>query len=114
MLRAGPLNERITLQYPVVARDAATGDETVTWATLRDVWARVEPIKGREAFAGGVSLADADTRMLIRVAPDIRSALSSKWRVMHRGRPYNLFSVAESNMGAEYFELLARTGANEG
>jgi SPP1 family predicted phage head-tail adaptor len=113
MLNAGPLDQRITLQQPTPARDA-NGDETITWTTVREVWARVAPIKGRELFEGGASLADTDTRFVIRAAPDLQTGLSPKWRVLHRARAYNLYSVAESSMGREYIELLAKVGTNEG
>lgn len=113
MISSGPLDQRVTLQSPTTARDG-NGDETVTWTTLRDVWARVSPVRGREAFAGGVSLADTDTRIIVRSAPDLQTNLTPKWRVLHRSRAYNVYSVAESDMGREYIELLAKTGANEG
>jgi SPP1 family predicted phage head-tail adaptor len=113
MLNAGTLDQRITLQSPTAVRDAA-GDEVPTWATVRTVWARVAPIKGRESFSGGANLAEIDTRFIIRAAADLQAGLTPKWRVLHRGRPYNLYSVAESNMGREYIELLAKAGTNEG
>ncbi len=113
MLSSGPLDQRITLQSPTTARDA-NGDETVSWTTVRSVWAKVAPVKGREAFAGGVSLAETDTRIIIRSAADLQTSLTPKWRVLHRGVAYNLYSVAESDMGREYIELLAKTGSNEG
>jgi SPP1 family predicted phage head-tail adaptor len=112
MLNAGALNQRITLQRAVATRDA-TGDDIVSWTTVRDVWARVIPIRGREAFVQGVSLSEMDTRFLVRWASDL-AAMDSRWRVLHRGRVYDLVSVAEAHMGRELLELLAKTGASEG
>lgn len=111
-LNAGVLDQRVTLQQAVASQDA-TGDQIVTWTTLRDVWASVAPIRGRELFSGGATLADTDTRIRIRFAPDLED-INAKWRVLHRGDVYNVYSAAESNMGREFIEIMAKNGINEG
>ena len=41
MLNAGEMDRLVTIEQRVVARDAATGAEVVTWAPLATVWAKV-------------------------------------------------------------------------
>jgi SPP1 family predicted phage head-tail adaptor len=112
-MRAGTLNQRIMLQRPVVLQDS-TGAEDAAWEDAREVSAKVSPIKGKEALTGGVVLADTDTRFIIRWAPDVAGEMMAKWRLLHRGVPYSVYSVAESDMGREYVEILAKAGSNNG
>jgi SPP1 family predicted phage head-tail adaptor len=109
---AAALEERITLQQPLTTRDA-TGDEIVTWVTMRSVWAQVSPLRGREVFLQGASLAEMDTRIVIRQAADL-TAMDSRWRVLHRGRVYDIYSVAQAPVGQGVLEILAKSGATQG
>ena len=109
---AGALDQRITLQQPQTTRDV-TGDEIGSWVTVRSVWARVVPLRGREAFVEGVSLSPMDTLIVLRNAPDL-AALDNRWRVLHRNKIYDLYSVTESRLSREFLELLAKSGTTDG
>ncbi len=92
-IRAGLLRERVRLERLVQERDEV-GQAVQRWALLQpdgEVWARVEPLGGREGFGQQQFVATGDVRITIRV----RSDLTPRDRVIHRGRAYDIVSTAE-------------------
>lgn len=112
MISAGRLDKRITIQRPASTQDV-NGSEVLTFETVSEVWARVAPVKGREYVNGGSILADMDTRIDVRTAPDFAD-MDAKWRAVYRGKVYNFVSCAEIGMGGEYIEIMAKSGVNAG
>jgi SPP1 family predicted phage head-tail adaptor len=49
--RIGALRHRIVLEAPVRAADGG-GGATVTWTTVAELWAAIEPIAGSESVLG--------------------------------------------------------------
>lgn len=84
-MRSGDLRKRITLQRPVVTRDAE-GDETRTWMDVRTVWAQIEPLSGREFFEVQVQTGEITTRIRIRYMQGI----TTMWRVKYRARYFEI------------------------
>ena len=111
-MRAGLLTRRLALEEPVVSQNE-TGEEETVWAPLGEVWATIEPIRGREALLAGVNLATMDTKITIRWSPDV-DAVTTKWRASYRDTIYDIVSVAHKNLGRRQIELLCRSGSNEG
>lgn len=104
--RVGNLRERVTVQdYTTV--DDGYGNQVPTWVDLATVWARVEPIKGREAFiAGGIrnpSTVYIHIRHLEGIAPDLRA--------IHNGKLYNIKRVWNADERGRYLTLECETGA---
>ena len=60
---AGPLDRRVQLLAPSVARDPDYGSETVTYAAVATVWGRVHERSGGEAVL-------ADQRVMTRDITD--------------------------------------------
>ena len=80
---AGQLRHRVTFQTPSTATDDY-GDPAPVWSALDTVWARVEPITGKERFAALQVQADVNHRILCRynstiasLAPDDRVVFGS-------------------------------------
>ena len=108
-LNAGQLDQRVTLQARVAGVDAR-GQGTETWADLATVWAQVTPLRGREYFAAGQTQTPADVRMRLRYRADVTPA----HRVVWRGVPHDIVSVADMMAGAEMLELLCVAGVKDG
>ena len=89
-LRAGPLDRRVRLERRFEETDAS-GQSVVRWLPLATVWARVEPLGGREAFGQQQWVATGDVRFTIRWRDDV----TPLHRVVHEGRAYDVVSVAE-------------------
>ena len=77
-MNAQDLNKRITLQQKAVTR-AANGEEIVTWSDALSVWAKVEPIRGREFFAAAQMQGAVDYRVTIRYRSGIDRTMRVKF-----------------------------------
>lgn len=88
-MRAGRLNERITIQSATVAKDSSN-QAIETWATLVEVWANVEFIGGSEKFENDRLTTDYKVKFTIRA----RSGLSTENRIVYRSETYHIDSVS--------------------
>lgn len=89
-VRAGLLDRQVRLERRFEETDAS-GQVLVRWLPLATVWARVEPLGGREAFGQEQFVATGDVRFTIRWRADV----TPLHRVVHEGREYDVVSVAE-------------------
>lgn len=78
MIQAGKLRHKVTIQTPTETQDEY-GQPVQTWATFAEVFASVEPIRGREFFAAQQIQSDVTTRIRIRYL----SGVTTKMRVVH-------------------------------
>ena len=89
-LRAGLLDRRIRLERRVEETDDS-GQSVVRWLPLAEVWARVEPLGGREGFGQQQFVATGDVRCTIRWRDDV----TPLHRVVYDGQEFDVVSVAE-------------------
>ena len=106
-LRAGLLDRRVRLERRFEETDAS-GQSVVRWLPLAEVWARVEPLGGREAFGAKQFVATGDVRFTIRWRDDV----TPLHRVVHDGIAYDVVSVAED--GRREALLVVARGRTEG
>lgn len=111
-MRAGAINRRIYIDEPVTTQDA-TGDEVVTWTEFAQVWAAIEPIRGREALVNSASLAMMDTRITVRWSPEV-DEVNPEWRLRYKETIYDIVSLAHIRTGKRTIEMLCKSGANNG
>ncbi|MBY0467609.1 MAG: phage head closure protein [Burkholderiaceae bacterium] len=108
---AGELDQRVQLQR---RDDTQVRDELGTlpevWITVATLWAKVEPLRGREYFAAGQMQAATDVRVTIRFRADVRA----DWRVVHRSRPMGIASVIDIEARREFLELMCVEGVRDG
>jgi len=110
-MRAGRLRHR-----PRLWRNTPTtvdGSTTIGWTDLGYVWGAVEPIRGREALIAGATLAEADTRIVLRYNT-LTAGLLARDRIEHRGVYYNIYSIADIRQADREIEILAKSGLNNG
>lgn len=88
--RAGLLDRRVRLERRHEETDDS-GQSVTRWLPLGDVWARVEPLGGREGFGQQQWVATGEVRFTIRWRPDV----TPLHRVVHDDRAYDVVSVAE-------------------
>ena len=89
-VRAGLLDRRVRLERRVEETDDS-GQSVVRWLPLAEVWARVEPLGGREGFGQQQWVATGDVRFTIRWRDDV----TPLHRVFHDGQVYDVMTVAE-------------------
>ncbi len=108
MVKAGQLDQRITLQSYTLADDGAGGN-VKTWADLSstpNVWARVEARGGREAFSSDRIEATGRYVFTIRNRTDI----DERMRVVWGGENYNLRAIFREGSRAMYVKMEAERG----
>ena len=108
-LPAGKLDQRISIEAKAVTRNGI-GEEIVTWETVAEVCARVEPIRGREWFAAAQMQDATDHRVTIRY----RAGITREMRVLWRGEPLDIVSVIDVNARRENLELMCLSGVRNG
>jgi SPP1 family predicted phage head-tail adaptor len=90
VVRAGLLDRRILLERRIEVVDSS-GQPVISWLPLAEVWARAEPLGGREGLGQQQVVATGDLRFTIRWRPDV----TPLHRVTYEGVPYDVVSVAE-------------------
>ena len=104
---AGSLNQRVTFQRPLVAKDDH-GAITQTWSDLMVVWAELKPLSGREERIAG-RLSSALTHQITvryqRLFDDPQQV--AQLRVSYRGREFQVHSAINEGEARERVILLA-------
>jgi SPP1 family predicted phage head-tail adaptor len=106
--RIGSLRERVTLQSETRNPDAA-GGAVVSWSALAHaptVWARVEPLLGREALQAMQLKAPVSYRVTMRWRDDITAAMRLVWGA----RVLNIRSIINPDERRRYIEILCEEG----
>jgi SPP1 family predicted phage head-tail adaptor len=89
-LRAGELDRRVKLER-LFAETQPDGQVVEKYQEVARLWARVEPLGGREGFGQQQFVATGDVRFTIRWRDDV----TPLERIVWDGREYDIVSVAE-------------------
>lgn len=108
MISAGMLDQRVTLQSKSVSR-AANGEEVVTWADVATLWAQVQPLRGKEFFAGAQMQDVVDVRVRLRYL----GGVTRDQRLLWNGAPLDIVSVITLGR-REALELMCISGVRNG
>lgn len=107
---AGQLNQRVQLQQRG-AGDDALRESNGAWVNVgAEVWAKVEPLTGREGLAAGALQQTVDTRFILRHRGDVTPDM----RVVWKGRAYDVISAEPVDGGIEWLEIMAVHGVRDG
>ena len=68
-MRAGMLNQRITIEQRVEGQDEV-GQPFEDWLPYLSAWAAVYPLRGREIVAADAVASITDVRVIIRTSSD--------------------------------------------
>jgi SPP1 family predicted phage head-tail adaptor len=101
-LDAGKLRERVTVQQATETRNRL-GESVLDWGTFAEVWASVEGLSARELFSFGQQQIEVTHRVRIR----LRDGITSKMRLLWRGRTLQIISVLEQDDRTMY-ELICQ------
>lgn len=110
LVSTSDLRDQIVLQARAAGVDAH-GQEATTWTTLATVWAKTEPLRGRDFFAAGQTHSGVTTRFAIRWRADLTGA----HRVLWRGVPYDIDGQPIDVDGRRHtLEMMCQTGVRDG
>lgn len=103
---AGALDQRVSIDRPHRVSDGAGGFE-VQWQVVRQVWAHVRPLSGRERNANDRVEATANYLIVMRNRDDVDETMTIVWR----GRRLNIRFVKREGHRPMLMELEAEMGA---
>jgi SPP1 family predicted phage head-tail adaptor len=89
-VRAGKLRRRLVIQQAVETQ-GPTGEMAVSWGVFAEVWGSVEPLRGREFWAGKEQQAQVDTRIRIRYLEGV----TPKMKVLDGSRVFLIYAVID-------------------
>lgn len=111
-MNIGPLDRRITIEYPSVTADEY-GAPVTAWRTLATVWANVQdvlPSRSEAVTQQVLNQAKNQTRIRFRYRSDVNSAM----RIVLRGATDRVFNIVggPSEIGRhEYMEVVGEVYA---
>lgn len=86
---AQELNRKITFQQSSIVQDPHTGEMIETWVDFVSVFAKIEPLVGREYLAAAAIQAEDTTKFTMRYRGDIDAAM----RISFGGKDWNIQSI---------------------
>lgn len=92
---AQELNRKITFQEPQDVQDPVTFEIITVWVDFVDVFAKVEPLVGREYLAAAAMQAESTTKFTMRYRGDINAAM----RIVFDGKNWNIVSIQNIRSG---------------
>ena len=112
-VNAGILNRRVAIDRNFATQDSS-GDPVADWQELQTVWAKIEPLTGREGDLGNLEVrSDSDTRIRLRYSP-LTASLSPVDRMRYGTRIYNVTNLADVDTAHVEVVVLAKSGLNDG
>lgn len=109
-MRAGRMDQRVTLLTKSVTRDAM-GGEAITWIDARDLWAEVDPIRGREYIAASLQ-ETAEISIAFRLHYEDASDVTSGDRITWRAVQYDIVDVIDIKARRRTIECMCQTAQN--
>ena len=113
-MQAGKLDKRVTISKRVEVVDAFGQErndyERVQWDDVATVWARVQPLSGREFMELRQQAADITVRITIRY----RAGIEPSMRVAWKQHWYDIDSVIHIDEGQRELQLMCRERVADG
>ena len=103
-MRAGDLDQRVTVERQQGGFDELGQPLPDTWAPLFTCWAAVEPLVGREYIAAQAAMSEVKLKIIMRYRPGITPAD----RVSHNGTVYQIESVIDVRSGNRELHLMCK------
>jgi SPP1 family predicted phage head-tail adaptor len=109
-LPAGKLRHRVTLQAPMREQSQETGAPYDVWMPEGSVWAAIEPLSVRDFVGAEARQSQVTARITLRPI----TGLDETWRVLHRGKTYQIVGILpDQDTGREYVTLAVSQGPNQ-
>lgn len=86
---AQELNRKITFQRLTIEQDPVTGAMRETWVDYASVFAKVEPLVGREFWAAAATQSEDSVKFTMRYKRDIDAAM----RIGFDGNEFNITGI---------------------
>ena len=110
MIKAGQLDERVTISSRTATKDPQFGTTTYEWSDLATVYADVYEVMGGEDWAQGLDTAKRPISVQIRYRDDLDSTMRLTWR----GQPYRIVRGPAELGRREGIRIVAERQSTEG
>lgn len=87
-MRSGILRHLGTIQQYTATRNAV-GEEVETWATFKQAWCEINPLRGSENYISAEKHASATHQIITRY----QIGITPKMRLVIRGRTFDIIDV---------------------
>jgi SPP1 family predicted phage head-tail adaptor len=113
-VRAGALTRPVSVESRSTQRDSFGGQSTV-WTPVKTVYAAIEALSGSELVAAQQFATEVSHRFTVRydaIFADPKAATA--YRLVYRGRIFNITAPLNIDEADRTIELLASEGLNNG
>lgn len=104
-VKVGQMRKRLTLQQNVPQTKDGFSQPVDSWQPVATVYAKVEPISGREFFNAAQIQADVTHRITVRYRPDFLP--TAAWRGLLGTRVFSFVSVRDVEERHIEWEIMA-------
>lgn len=104
-MRAGRLRHRVTIQTSKRTQDRY-GSVIHEWIDGPEIWASVEPIRGREYFAAQQVQSETTFRVRCRYHPELVGPNANTRRLIFEGRIFEIEAVLDTAMRHRQLEIM--------
>jgi len=101
----GKMRERVTLQQESNTADGY-GGQVLAWSDVATVWAKVEPLSGREQIEADKLQGVVNTRITIRYRSDVVPGMRLTWN----SKNYNIRAVICEEERDRFLQLTCEVG----
>ena len=101
---AQELNRKITFRRVTITQNPVTGEMVETWADFVSVFAKIEPLVGREYLAAAAIQAEDTTKFTMRYRGDVDQTMKIRWD----GKDWNIQSIQNIRAGNRETLIYAR------
>lgn len=102
-MNAGELRHRVILQAKTVTR-GNYGEEVIVWRDIATIWAKIEPLSGREYFQSQQMQSEISHKITIRYREDVKA----DWQMVYGTRIFNILSVMNTEERKRELILMCR------
>ena len=105
-MRIGRYRHRVTFQNKNVEQNEY-GEEVITWEDAITLWARVEPLSGREYVESSQAQADVSARIYTRHS-GTAVVLSPEMRAVHDSRNYEIRAIVNPSERDREYQIMVK------
>jgi len=102
-MRAGTLRQKVLIQQNTPSRDSY-GAEVEAWTDYAEVWASIEPARGREFWESQQVNAEVTGKIRIRYLEEV----TPKMRVKHGSRIFEIIAVINPEERNRELQLMVK------
>lgn len=113
-MRAGDLRHKVSVQQRATGQDTF-GGQAADWTEVAQVWARIQPLNGRELMAAAAVQSETTHSIVVRYHPVFsKPGDADKLRIVCHNRIFNITASINEDERNRMVTLAATEGLNDG